>query len=428
MKPAKVMENVSMNRIWKKVIQQGDKSYIKCECLDFVEASHQNRVYPVMYCHMEITGKFDIGKLKNAVQISGEYIPEILYSYDFKRNRFINRGFTAEDVVQTNPFRFEDNIIWDLSRYPQLRIVIHCAEGRSRVIFCMSHILSDGSGFLQYVYLLASLYNGCWTENQLKNKRDISWLLKGIHVQRQTEQMKYGKSKHMEPLRSSGIGTEHYLIKRTISSPNFKKLHNKAKRYHVTLNDVFMTAYARVIARIQHRDQVMLPCPADLRKFAGHEKTDLTVANMTGIYRNVVINCESRYDFTTILLQVHIEMELQKSRFRCFKGIQILDSTYRILPDFILGKIIRATYQLPSVSYTNIGIIEHQKLYFRECEIEDCVMTGAYRQSPDFQLTVSSFRNVCTLNCTLIGDGETKIEAENILERVEKELLEWGEK
>lgn len=412
-------------RFCRKEVRRETKTYTKCECLDFVEAAHRNRVYPVMYCHMEIEGKFDIEKLKNAVQISSEYIPEILYAYDFKRNRFVNRGFTLENVIQRDIFHFEDYPVWDLSSQPQLKIIVLRGE-ESKIIFCMSHILSDGAGFLQYLYLVTALYNGNCLE-ELKNNRDISGLLQGIYVQSRTEQTKYAKLKTVEPLQPHSVGRVYYLVKSTISSEDFKRLHRKAKQYHVTLNDVFMTAYARVIGKIQHRNQVVIPCPADLRRFQKMDDRDLTVANMTGMYRDITINCAPQYDFTTILLQLHIEMELQKSRFRCFKGIQILNRCYRIIPNFILEKIIRAMYRLPSVSYTNIGVIEHEKLFFQECNIKECMITGSYRQSPDFQLTVSSFNNICTLNCTLIGDEETKIAAEKILSLVTAELLEWAD-
>ncbi|MDO4169965.1 MAG: hypothetical protein Q4D45_08695 [Lachnospiraceae bacterium] len=407
-----------------KLVNKEIKPYTKCECLDFVEMAHQDRVYPVMYCHMEIEGQFDIEKLKNAVHISSKYVPEILYAYDFKYNRFINRDFTLENVIQMDEIRFEDNPVWDLSSQPQIKIIIRHGE-KTRVIICMSHILSDGAGFLQYMYLLSSLYNDDCERRYRKNKRSISWLLKGIHVQKKTEQMKYGKGITIKPLRVNCEGNNYYLIKSTISSEDLKKLHRKARRCHVTLNDVFMTAYARVIANMQHKNQVKIPCPADLRRFQKMDDKNLTVANMTGMYRDVVINCEPRYGFTETLSQVHLEMHLQKLRHRCFEGIQILDSSYHMIPNFILEKMIKAMYRLPLVSYTNIGVIEHEKLFFQKCDVKECIITGSYRQSPDFQLTISSFRDTCTLNCTLIGNGETKKTAEKILKQITKELLEW---
>lgn len=85
-------------------------------------------------------------------------------------------------------------------------------------------------------------------------------------------------------------------------------------------------------------------------------------------------------------------------------------------------------YKYPAVSYTNIGRIDPEKLFFQGCNVKDCIITGSYRQSPAFQLTVSSFKNICTLNCTLIGDAQTKKAAENILGQIASELLKWVDK
>ena len=73
---------------------------IPCECLDFVEASHRQQVYPLIYCHMKILGHLNNKKVKQAVSLSSKVIPEILYVYDFKRNVFVNKGYTADDVVK----------------------------------------------------------------------------------------------------------------------------------------------------------------------------------------------------------------------------------------------------------------------------------------------------------------------------------------
>ena len=51
----------------------------KCESLDFVEAAHGHKVYPLMYCHMEVEGNLDISRLRSAIARSCQYVPEILY-------------------------------------------------------------------------------------------------------------------------------------------------------------------------------------------------------------------------------------------------------------------------------------------------------------------------------------------------------------
>lgn len=399
---------------------RGYRAATPCESLDFVETSHRHKVYPLMYCHMIIMGHMDIDRLKAAIQRSSHYVPEILYTYDFGRGRFTDAGFSAEDTVILG----DKILLWDLSHKPQLKISIRRREWQDIVIVGMSHILTDGRGFLQYLYLLAALYNGQSCNLPLRNHRELTLVLKNIHLQKQTEQTRCGKKKKVLPLRASGINTHYFCLNSRIKKNDFSLLYSKAKRNHVTLNDVFLTAYARVIARMQEIDTVIIPCPADLRHFSP-VKEKLTVANMTGVYRRITIEIKPQHSFAETLSQVHLEMELQKSRYRCFEGITLLDDVFHRFPRPILELAIRATYRLSPVSYTNIGQIDHQKLSFCDCRVTDCYLTGAYRLPPDFQLSVSTFQNVCTLNCTLVGQPGDDAMGKYILEQVKNEILEW---
>ncbi len=170
-----------------------------------------------------------------------------------------------------------------------------------------------------------------------------------------------------------------------------------------------MAAYARVIAHLQDTDRVIIPCPADLRRFHSFPNT-LTVANMTEMYRTLISEFQPKHTYTSTLTQVHIEMALQRSRCRCFLGIPFLNWTFDKLPSPLLYQIIKKTYHLPPVSYTNFEVIDSSRLIFQDCSIESCYLTGTYRTAPDFQLSISTFRDVCTLNCTLIGGEDRKSE------------------
>lgn len=399
---------------------RGYRAATPCESLDFVEASHRHKVYPFLYCHMVIMGHMDVDRLKAAIQRSSHYVPEIFYTYNFGRGRFMDAGFAAEDTVILG-----DNIfLWDLSRKPQLQINIRRQERQDIVTVGMSHILTDGKGFLQYLYLLAALYNGQSCDLPLRNHRELSLALKNIRLQKQTEQTRCGKKKKVPPLRACGKNTHYFCLNSRISKNDFSLLYTKAKRNHVTLNDVFMTAYARVIAGLQKIDTVIIPCPADLRHFSPvNEK--LTVANMTGVYRRITIEIEPQHTFAETLSQVHLEMELQKSRCRCFEGIPLFNDLFHRIPRPISGLAMRAAYRLLPVSYTNVGQIDHRKLSFQDCRVADCYITGSYRLPPDFQLSISTFQNVCTLNCTLTGQPGDDATGQFILEQVKNEILEW---
>lgn len=147
---------------------------------------------------------------------------------------------------------------------------------------------------------------------------------------------------------------------------------------------------------------------------------------MTGIYRKIVVEIKPQHSFSQTLSQVHIEMELQKSRFRCLVGIRPLDYTFHKIPRFILALGIKWFYHLLPVSYTNFGKIDHTKLFFNNCKITSCYTTGTYRFPPDFQISISTFQNVCTLNCTLTGQDTDKMTGQHILDKVKNEIIDWG--
>ena len=127
----------------------------------------------------------------------------------------------------------------------------------------------------------------------------------------------------------------------------------------------------------------------------------------------------------TLLKQVQIEMALQKAHCRCLEGIPALNHAAQHFPPALVTQMIQAIYRLSPVSYTNLGVLDHEKLSFRGCGTQSCFLTGAYRQAPDFQLTVSTFQNICTLNCTLRGSPDDRETGQHMLRQTAGEILSW---
>lgn len=279
------------------------------------------------------------------------------------------------------------------------------------------------------VYTGSSLYinNGNKPVSSLKNCRDISPVLKNIHIGRPTEQTRRHRYVTVPPLRKNSRREQYYCLSSRILPKDFSALYCKSKKQNVTLNDVFLTAYAHVISRLHGLQTVVLPCPADLRKFTS-TVNKLSVANMTGIYRKIVVEIKPQHSFKETLSQVHIEMELQKLRYRCYVGICPMNFAFHKIPRPVLRRVIKCSYRLFPVSFTNFGIIDHTKLSFKDCIIKSCYITGTYRLPPDFQLSISTFQNVCTLNCTLIGQDRDSITGQHILDEVKNEMLKWVNK
>lgn len=394
-----------------------------CEALDFMEAAQRKALYPLMYYHVKTEGHIQVDRLIAAVAQSSKLVPEILCVYDIRKAAFQNLGHTARDLVITAPDAGK-LCRWDISKYPQLRIFIEHGIGQDILTFSMSHVLADGRGFLQYLYLLASLYNGKVKDDSLQNQRCITPLLKTVHVRSATQQSKNARGLSIPPLRPAEKANAFFCLTSRLPASTLSLVLQKTKQAGVTLNDALLASYARTIAKLQKTNHVILPCPADLRSFGAPTK-DLSIANMTGTYR-IAVELSPGQSFTATAQQIHYEMLLQKSRCRCFSGLSVLNRSFQKLPYFLLDGILRAAYQPSAVSYTNVGIIDQEKLYFQGCPITSCFFTGSYRLPPDFQLTVSTFRGVCTLNCTLIGSDVSKERGQTILERVKRELIAWA--
>jgi len=395
-----------------------DKAFTKSQCLDFIETAHRDKLYPIVTCRMKYDGQINVARLIEAVRLSSVTVPEILYAYNYGRGGFVDAGFTASDVVQAGKEQFEQGWKWDFSKSTQLKLLV--CEGE--LIAGISHILCDGDGFLQYLYLLASLYDGARPDETICNRRDISPLLDGIKVQPATEQERHGKGSPTLSLQTDSSTESYFCLSTQIGAADMTAIHAKAKSKGATLNDVFLTAYARVLANLLDAETVLLPCPADLRRFKNNDA--LTVANMTGMYK-IAVEIQPSHAFEATLAQVQIEMHLQKERRRCFSGIRLLWLTYNKLPPRLINWVIKKSCTILPLSYTNIGVIDSHRLSLNGITITDCFLTGTYRYPSDFQLSISTFQNIGTLNCTLLGGSERKETGQKILNLVKLELQAW---
>ncbi len=399
--------------------QKKGRSAGNCSCMDFFESANSDRLYPFLYCHLMLEGNFDWNNFQEAVRISANYVPEIFSTYDFRRAKFVKKNFTVEDLFTDD---LSSNPRWDLSSNPQVKLSIHQEEKQKSIMIGMSHILADGAGFKQYLYLLAALYNREKCKLPIHNNRAIDPVLKGIRVGKPTEQIKQNRGATMSPLRQFNDGTEFFCLSSTLSPDELMGITEKYRNYGATRNDIWIAAYARVIAGMQKISVVAIPCPADLRRY-GYAPDSMTIGNVTGTYQTIFVEVQPGDTFADTVLQVHIEMLLQKSRNLCFRGIRPLTFAFRTLPHSLVKHIIKSAYRIPPVSYTNIGVIDADKLQFDGCHIENCFITGLYRLPPDFQLSVSIFRGTGTLNCALIGNKADRDLGQHILKEVKRELL-----
>lgn len=379
--------------------------------LDCYMAARRGLVCPLLYCHMELAGEPDPARLARAVAGCAEYVPELLWGCDFARGRFADRGLEPWDVLRAGP----GAEVWALENGPQFRLVL---RGR-RLTAGVSHVLSDGAGLLQLLYLLAAIYNGSVPPAGLSNRRSPAPLLAGNRAGRSTAAERRACRASVPAGRVEAAPGPYRCLRCVLPAEETADLRAQARARGATFNDVLLTACARVAAR---GGRAALPCPADLRRFGG--EAGLTVANLTGAY---LLGAELRpgEPFSDTLARIGAEMGRQKARRRCFAGVALLHGASRILPAPLLGPACRAGRRQYPFSYSNLGEIDAGRLQFAGCPAADCFFTGAYRTGPDLQLNASTFRGACTLSCALGGPEARDAEARRILAGVGRELAAW---
>jgi NRPS condensation-like uncharacterized protein len=377
-----------------------------------------------------LDGRIDIPRLKDAITQSCQIVPEVLCSFDIKKERWVDCGFTADAAVLEDTNDFGCGWRWDLFSGTQFKIsVSHHAKGDG-LFFAFSHILGDGIGFKQYLYLLADIYNSGTLPAQTKNKRDIRPFIRGIRLKPLPEGMGCSRTDATKRLPfnessdySRPEGKDHgSCLRERLSKDDFAALKVYVKSFDCTVNDALLAAYARVVARILDTNFVVLPCPTDLRQFFTKQPA-LTIANMVGAYW-LPITIGSNDGFDTTLRQVHESLQLLKESRICFAGIRTMGLLGDILPPARAQALVKRTSLVLPNSYTNMGIVDEQKLRFESCVTTDCFLTGSYRHSPGFQLSVSSFCGELSLCNTVLGSDQRRELCRGALKQIKDELVD----
>jgi NRPS condensation-like uncharacterized protein len=209
-------------------------------------------------------------------------------------------------------------------------------------------------------------------------------------------------------------------LKVTLSEEQVKMVQEKARNLQVTLNDVFMASFAYSLKSFTTQVEMILPCPADLRRF-GTQNDKLTIANMSGKYL-CRISLAKNEELKEITLAVHQEMERQKSHYGCFHFILFLQILHAILPANLLRLITKSLYSVEPISYTNMGTID-EKIFFQGITMKECYLCGTYRKAPSFQVSVSTYKNVCTLAANMYGTKKQRIIGMQVLNQMKTALL-----
>lgn len=402
------------------------KSY-KGTALDLVQTVHMDKHNPLIYCYMVLDSPIDAHRLKQAVRSTAEIVPQILCRYNAEKHTWAPAEFDSHAIVKiVTAQEGQETLAWDLQTGPQLKINILRHRGGDRLQIGMSHILTDGAGFQQYLALLCTFYNKQEQQGAGANSTCVVPLLVHAAVRRLPQLYKYvskhkGKSKTPFILSTEQGPGQLHTLKVTLSEAQLDAVHEQAKNWRVTLNDLFMASYACVLKSYITQSEIVLHCPADLRRFR-KPFVKLTIANMTGNYlcRIPLSNVNGLQDIT---LAVYQEMKRQKMHYGCFHSILCLQLIHAVLPINLVRLIIKPLHSVEPVAYSNLGMID-ANIFFQGTTIKECYICGTYRQAPSFQVSISTYKNVCTLAANMSGTRKQRHAALQLLNEIKSVLLQ----
>lgn len=376
-------------------------------------------VYPSVLVYAKVDQLPDFTRLVQAVERLKVIVPQLACRYDFEENSFypveepIVYSLSADEDPYERPL--------DFLRLPQLKIYLRQQADYGELFFIGSHIMSDAAGFKQLIYSLVALYND--PQLQLgENQLDImdvyrQFTQQKLAIQRQdlaNHSLSLTFSRSKQPM----LRQAHWV---ELAEADFNHLKAVAHEREVSLNDVFLTAYMRFLARENPTtEKIQLACPTDTRQFLS-DRSGLRIGNYTARY-NPTVAINPVDDFWVSAKAVHQEMLLLKENHEFYESVQTLftDSDQTIES---LRQGLSNSYHPRKISYTNMMTLEKTKLNFEDCDVQTAVMSGAFRKVPNYQVCFNSFAGHLNLVCTVEGDLTNQQEAIVYLEAVKAELL-----
>ncbi|MCI1965639.1 MAG: hypothetical protein LKJ17_05840 [Oscillospiraceae bacterium] len=413
------------------------KYKIRTEALDLIQYFDSSAHKPVLRALIQFSGRLDPELLRRAVNLSAASVPQIRCAFSTQAHGWEEKGFSAEQIVKVTESVQEDEaqrLFMDTIRpesEPPLKI--HLLRGPEKDMLCVifSHLVADGSGFKQYLYLLASVYRRCaevpgFVFPPEPMDRDVGQVFRGMAPAERIQILRsHGEPTHPEQEKEALLPLEEkqgepVLLTRRIGTELFAALKQYAKKADVTMSDLFLTAYGRVHASLTGCPDFRLPCPVNLRKFlpAG---TRCGICNLTGSWLCHVLSKQNE-PFRETLRRVAAQTRARNENRNCLKAPMILNFLFSALPYSAAKKIFDKKFTIPPVSFLNLGVLDRKRLDFGTGKVEQAYLAAGVRRPPSFQVSVSAFSGCCTLCSSLYATEKNRRVAEQVMDGMMTEL------
>lgn len=315
---------------------------------------------------------------------------------------------------------------------PQIKVCL-LSTNPGALSIIMNHMVTDGAGFKECLYLLADIYTNLVNNTDyipnfiIDGDRSLNPILSKITTYTKVKELLSNskdnnqKSNYKFPM-SISENCSPFVLVHNIGPDSFFRMKNYCKKYKVTVNDLLLTGFFRALSKILNIDGEMLSIPImiDMRRHLENTKTD-SITNLTST-ATVRICINQKEDFSETLSKISSVMKEKKAGYLGMNTFIKLDTVLRLVGYKFGLEIIDDSLNNPYIAISNIGVLDSTKLIFINAPVSNAFICGSIKNRPYFQLAVTTYNNNISLCVNLCGNQEDKENVLNFFEIMDHEL------
>ena len=413
----------------------------KAELFDYLQYLYDTTGFNdhQLHCVIIFENKINALAMEMAVRLLIKTVP--ILSRVYRNNNGSSYWEDINPLEWTDLFMIVDNEE-DFERFtfsktneeigPQIKVCLLQSASDSLSII-MNHMVCDGAGIKQCAYLLADIYS-----NILKNPeyvpgyiidgdRSFKKIISGVRLTDRIKILLFNnkdnnqRNNYKFPM-STEAKTSPFILRHEILPERYYEIRNFCKKHNVTVNDVILTAYFRVLSDMLNLNgkALSIPIMIDMRRYL----TDKSFNAPANLSSTVIIRLGIRpgEDFCQTLAKVSSEMNVKKNNYLGLNTFLKLDAVFKIFKDNWGYKILKNSLKNPDICMTNIGVLDSTKLIFEGSPITNAFICGSIKYRPHFQLAISSFNDKMTFCVNLYGSRQDRENISKFLELMDSEL------
>ncbi len=391
-----------------------------------------------VHCVIDFEGKANAEVMEKAANLLLKAIPILSRTYiDLGKNSYWEDAAPPAwhdlFIVTSNPEGFDNFTAskTDEKTGPQIKFCLF--QGKTdRLSVVINHMVADGAGFKQCMYLFSEIYSGLITSSDYKpscvydGDRGFRAIVHEQNILRRLGLLlinfKDNNQKSACEFSMDGAGSASpFIVSHEIPEELFRNLKSCCRKSGATVNDLVLTAYFRALSEMLDikGKELSIPIMIDMRRYL-KDKSFKALTNLasTTIIKAAVLPDES---FEATLSKISSIMNIKKSGKLGMNTFLKLDAGFGI-PFVNAYRIMGKTLRHPKTAMTNIGIVDPSKLVFTDLPIDNAVMYASIKYRPHLQLSVTSYNDKMTLGIGLYGSDLDKEKIKTLLDYLDAEL------